>query len=76
MEKDLSEIWSLVLFHVSLWVSISKTFCNYSTRYNFLELESLLVGWDFLYVHIFFHFFSMEAVVSMCVYINYGSLMI
>lgn len=29
VESDLSEVWSLVRFHVSLWVTISKTPCNY-----------------------------------------------
>ena len=45
--------------HVSLWASISKTFCNYS-------LGMILHSWScvspfctfsFLYAHVFFHFF-------------------
>ena len=30
VERDPREVWSLVRFHVSLWSSVSKTFCKYA----------------------------------------------
>ena len=58
-------VWSLVRFHMCLWVSISKTFCNYSIG-NILISPLLVIGvfwWArFLYVFVFFHFFSMKVV--------------
>ena len=72
-ERGLTEIWYLVRFHVSLWASISKNFCNYS-------LGSILLSWSpffvsgvvlvskfFLYALVFFHFFLNES----CFHKNY-----
>ena len=30
VERDPGEIWSLMRYHDSLWISNSKAFCNYS----------------------------------------------
>lgn len=40
-KRNHSDVWSLVRFHVSLWVSISKTFCNYS-------IDNILLNWGLL----------------------------
>lgn len=29
VERDHGDVWSLLRFHVSLWESVSKTFCDY-----------------------------------------------
>ena len=39
-ERDFSEIWSLIRYHVSLWASVSKKFCNYS-------IDNILLSWFF-----------------------------
>lgn len=69
LEKDPSNIWSSIRFHVSLQGSISKTFCSYS-------IDSILYNWSpffllgsfswagFLYVPVLFHFYLSEVVVS------------
>ena len=38
-ERDHSEVWSLIRFHVFLWASISKSFCNYS-------ISDILLSWS------------------------------
>ena len=39
VERDPKDLWSLVHYHVSLWVSLSKAFCNYS-------LGLINLSWD------------------------------
>lgn len=50
-ERDHSEVWPLIRFHVSLWTSISKTFCDYSIGNILLRSPSfsggVLVGSSF-----------------------------
>ena len=36
--KNPSEVWPLAGFHVSLWASVSKAFCNYF-------LGNILLSW-------------------------------
>lgn len=55
VQRNPQEIWSLVCFHVSLWASISKTFCNYSIdivshSWNplFVKEVPIFVGFFFL----------------------------
>ena len=39
LESDPSNLWSLIRFHISLWASTSKTFCNYFIGFYFGQLE-------------------------------------
>ena len=68
-EKGYSEVWSLVRFHISLWASISKTFCNYITLVTFYSVgltfsRGVFVVLIFLYALEYFYFFSMKAIIS------------
>lgn len=40
----LSEVWSSVRFHVSLWTSVSKTFSNYFLGNISLNWKHFLLG--------------------------------
>lgn len=72
VERDPCKIWSLVWYHVSLWASNSKVFCNYSISIilhswsPFLQ-RVLLFLWFFV-VLVFFHFFLMEVDFSSNIY--------
>lgn len=63
MERDPSEVWFLVRFHVSLWASVLKTLCNYSLAYYIVgsPFISGLAFYMFLYSFIYL---SMKTVVS------------
>ena len=63
VDRDLSEIRSFVCFHVSLWASVSKSFCNYSIgvilhswRPSYRGV-TFLCGLGFLVARAFFHSF-------------------
>lgn len=68
LEKELSDVWVFIKFHVSLWASTSFIlFLNYSILLNwtpFLEQGSFFWGLGFLYP-IFFHFFLSRKVAAL-----------
>lgn len=63
VERDTCEIWSLVRYHVSLWASISKAFCNNSLGV-ILHSSSPFCGLIFLSPLYSFIFFSMKVAFS------------
>lgn len=77
VERDPSEVWSLMRFQISLWASFFFFFCIYTLVYVvfLLSWKPGFVGSVFIFsflvypcIHSFF--FSMKVVLSICIKIN------
>ena len=54
-ERGHIEIWLLARYHMSLWASISKIFCNYFIAGSPSFKKGGFVGWFSLCALVFFH---------------------